>query len=430
MPDASSWLFSHASALGARVQEAWDAVHRDEKALPDIAFDALGRFDPPAFRLDDVSRFLLTTKTPQPAAARVFSDMPVNVYRGDGFYVEVLIWVDGTTSIHQHAFSGAFRVLHGSSLHSVYQFEEKRRINSRTRLGRVTCTGMRYLKRGDRHRIRSGPGGLAHALFHLERPSVTLVVRTDNDPDANPQLTLHPPALALDPRTSDRLEEALRRWVTVLDLLGEPVEMAGPLVDRIFDLDFGRFARFALAYPDFAARLDARTPWERALGAPGAGRRRLDARFGQKEAGVLMRAILEQQRCESLRRTRGDVTDPELRFFLALLLNGRSRDQVFAALRDRRASDDPARFCSEALLRLAGLAGDPERPDIGERSPWLRKLHEIVTSLGGDARAVARRVVTGSFPKDRPTPGAGAAAAGKAASALAALPALRALSGD
>ena len=257
-------------------------------------------------------------------------------------------------------------------------------------------------------------------------------MRTDNDPDANPQLTLHPPALALDPRTSDRLEEPLRRWVAVLDLLGEPVEMAGPLVDRIFDLDFGRFARFALAYPDFAARLDARTPWERALGAPGAGRRRLAARFGEKEAGVLMRAILEQQRCESLRRTRGDVTDPELRFFLALLLNGRSREQVFTAVRDRRAGDDPARFCSEALLRLAELAGDPaERPDIRERSPWLRTLHEVVTPLGGDARAVARRVVTGSFPKDRPTPGPGAAeAAGKAASALAALPALRALSGD
>lgn len=428
-PETASSIFSHVAALGARVEEAWKAVHRDEKALPDIAFDALGRFDPPAFRLDDVSRFLLTTRTAQPTVDRVFSDMPVTVYRGDGFYVELLIWVDGTTAIHQHGFSGAFRVLHGSSLHSVYEFEEMRRINSRTRLGRVTCTGMRYLKPGDRHRIRSGPDGLAHALFHLERPSVTLVVRTDGDPDAGPQFTLHPPALALDPRFPYRLKEPLRRWVTVLDRLGAPLRMDDPLVDRFFDLDFGLFAGFALSYPDFAARLDGRTPWEQALGAPGAGRRRLAERFGAKEAAVLMHAILEQQRCGSLRRTRSDVTDPELRFFLALLLNGRSREQVFAAVRDRRAGDDPVRVCSEALLRLAELAGDPDRPDVSEHSPWLRTLHEIVKPLGADAPAVAHRVVTGRFPKDGRTPGAGAAeAVAKAASALAALPELHALS--
>ena len=122
-------------ALGARVQKAWDAAERNEKALPDIALDALKDFEPPEFRLQDVSRFLLTTKTAQPARARVFSDMPVNVHRGDGFYIEILIWVDGTTSIHQHSFSGAFLVLHGSSLHSVYRFEEAKRINSRTRAG-------------------------------------------------------------------------------------------------------------------------------------------------------------------------------------------------------------------------------------------------------------------------------------------------------
>ncbi len=428
MPETSTTVFSDIPALADRVQKAWNAVNRDEKAFPDIAFDALGRLDPPAFRLDDVSRFLLTTHTPQPAAPRVFSDMPVNVHRGDGFYVELLIWVDGTTAIHQHSFSGAFRVVHGSSLHSVYRFEEARRINSRTRMGRVACAGMQYLRKGDRRRITSGPGGLAHALFHLERPSATLVIRTDNDPDAGPQFSLHPPGLAVDPRTPDRLDEPLKRWVRVLETLGDPVEMDDPLVDRLFSLDYGRFARFALTYPDFAARLDARTPWERALGAPGAGARRLAERFGAVPADALVRAIIEEQRCEWLRRTRAGIADPGLRFFLALLLNGRSRGQVFTALRDRDASVDPATECRDALVALAEAADDPANGDLLERCPWLDELRGVMKPLGAHAGKAAALLMTAGFTgRDRRENGD---PVGRAASALAGLAPLQALRDD
>jgi hypothetical protein len=38
-----------------------------------------------------------------------------------GTRIEALFWVDGTTSIHQHSFSGAFQVLAGKSIHSRYR---------------------------------------------------------------------------------------------------------------------------------------------------------------------------------------------------------------------------------------------------------------------------------------------------------------------
>ena len=425
--DAPS-LFPAAAALGRRLQRAWNAVQRDEKAFPDIAFDALGAAELPAFRLDEVAPFLLTTRIVQAGGGRVFSDMPIVVYRGDGFYIEVLIWVDGTTLIHHHGFSGAFRLLHGSSLHSVYRFEEQRRINSRTRIGKVTCTGMRYLKRGDRHRISSGPGGLAHALFHLDRPSVTLVVRTDSDPDAAPQHALYPPSLALDPRSLDRFEAPLQRWLTVLSSLESRTLADQQFFDRIFELDFGRVARFALAFPDIGVLLDRRTPWQQVLGEPSPWRRRLAGRFGAELAEVLMRSVLEAQRCESIRCIRGAVTDPELRFFLALLLNARSRAHVFAAVRDRRAGDDPVAVCSAALLRIAALPADPAHAELAARAPWLRTLHEVLASAGAAGAAVAQRLVAGSAP------GAAAAAGAReveeAAGALAALPALRALAAE
>ena len=428
MTHAAPSVFSAAASLGPHVQRAWNAVERDEKAFPDVAFDVLGAFDPPVFSLDKVVPFLLTTRIAQSVAGRVFSDMPLVVYRGEGFYIEVLIWVDGTTLIHHHAFSGAFRLLHGSSLHSVYRFEEARRINSRARIGKVTCTGMRYLRRGDRHRISSGPNGLAHALFHLDRPSVTLVVRTDTDPDAGPQHALYPPALALAPQSQERLEAPLRRWLTVLSGLDGQARLDHLLVDQLFEFDFGRFARFALEFPDFGALLDHRTPWQQALGEPSAGRRRLVARFGAEFAEILMQAIVEAQRCESLRRLRGDVTDPELRFFLALLLNARSRAHVFAAVRDRRAGDDPAAVCCAALRRLAELPADPAHAGVAARAPWLRTLHDVLSSAGAAAGAVARRLVAGS-PPDGST-AAGARAVEDAAGKLGALPALRALAAD
>ena len=429
MTDNPTSVFPMIPALGARVQKAWDAAERDEKALPDIALDALKDFEPPEFRLEDVSRFILTTKTAQPARARVFSDMPINVHRGDGFYIEILIWVDGTTSIHQHSFSGAFLVLHGSSLHSAYRFEEARRINSRARLGRITCDGMEYLGRGDRRRITSGPGGLAHALFHLARPSVTLVIRTDNDPDAQPQLSLHPPRLAVDPRTTDRLDEPMRRWLRLLDAVGGRLEMDDPLVDRLFELDYGRFARFALAYPDFAAGLGARTPWQAALGTPGQGAERLAARFGEEAGDALLQAILEERRRDHVRRARAGITDPGLRFFLALLLNGRSRSHVFQALRDRRdrgTGPEPAQSCRDWVLALAEEAGEPANEDLLTRCPWLRELGEVMKPL---EKAQAREAAELLMTDDRPGPDApgGAEPAARAARKLAAIEPLRAL---
>lgn len=402
-PSRPSSVFDGAAALGRRVQQAWNAADRNEHAFPDIAFDAVGDDPPPAFRMDDVAPFLLRTQVPQPFTDRVFSDMPIVVHRGDGFYIEVLVWVDGTTTIHQHGFSGAFRLLHGSSLHSIYRFEEQRRINSRVRTGRIRCTEMRCLAAGDRHRIRSGPDGLIHALFHLDRPSVTLVIRTDGDPEAGPQLSLFPPGLAVDAQASDQLDAPLRRWVSVLATLAKMdarVNLGRLLVDGLFDLDFGRFAQFALAHPEVGALLDSPTVWEQALHQPSAGRRRLTARYGEDLAEHLLRAVDEARRRNAIGELRQAITDPELRFFLALMLNGRSRRQVFDAVRERHPGGDPAAICAAAIEALAETAGEAGSDQLAQRAPWLEQLRSILGGAGRLAQAVTRRAAAGETPPD------------------------------
>ena len=187
--------FRQFQLLGGEIRSKLQQADFDELTLPELAAEALAKADLDTdFQLDDVAEFLLTTNIAQQPALR-FSNLPPVVYRCDDFYIELLIWMDATTVIHQHAFSGAFRVFAGSSVHSIYQFHERERISSRLLVGDVRLDRVELLRRGDVRQIKSGRQGLVHALFHLDQPSVTLVVR-NSEPWARPQYVLTRPSVA------------------------------------------------------------------------------------------------------------------------------------------------------------------------------------------------------------------------------------------
>jgi hypothetical protein len=74
------------------------------------------------------------------------------------FYIQLLFWMDGTTAIHQHEFSGAFHVMHGSSIHAHYEFEKAQPVTPYLRVGNVKMKKMEILEirphRADRLRPR------------------------------------------------------------------------------------------------------------------------------------------------------------------------------------------------------------------------------------------------------------------------------------
>src|ERR1019366_9823901 len=72
-----------------------------------------------------------------------------------------------------------------------------------------------WLTRGDVRPILPG-SGLVHALFHLDRPSVSVVVRTPSDALAGPQYSYSRAGLAFDPFAKS---DALTRKLETLDLL-------------------------------------------------------------------------------------------------------------------------------------------------------------------------------------------------------------------
>ena len=178
--DSAARVTTYFKRLGQRIQEEWLPVHYDPRQLPAVAERALREDAPHAsIQPHDVSNWFLATasRPSQPNADTNFGQPPIAVYYHDHFYIEILVWLDGTTDIHQHSFDGAFCVLGGSSIHSTYRFHECARTSERVLLGDVEHLHSELLQPGDVRAIASG-SSFIHSLFHLDRPSMSVVVST------------------------------------------------------------------------------------------------------------------------------------------------------------------------------------------------------------------------------------------------------------
>src|SRR5262249_57995999 len=166
--------------LGDSVGREWRTVGYNEDRFPEIAEQALLEM-PPSQHIgtyDTLTWLVKSIAAPtQIGLAERFGQPPVQVYHTPRFYIEVLHWLDGTTAIHEHAFNGAFHVLSGSSIHCRYRFHEALRYNLRLKLGKIDLEQVELLEKGDTRRILPARA-MIHSLFHLERPAVTVVVRT------------------------------------------------------------------------------------------------------------------------------------------------------------------------------------------------------------------------------------------------------------
>jgi len=179
-------FFQH---LGSLVEHRWRNQNYDDEIFPEIAAEALAETNPNKHvnPWDIIQWLNKTTQLPeQRDVDGKFGNPPITLYDGPGFFIDVYYWLDGTTSIHQHAFCGAFQVLLGSSILSQYGFEERRRINAHFSTGQMTLNGVELLEEGAVRQIFPGRQYI-HSLFHLDRPSATIIIRTRQSPSGLPQ---------------------------------------------------------------------------------------------------------------------------------------------------------------------------------------------------------------------------------------------------
>ena len=330
--------------LAADVESAWRQSDYDEATFVDVAAECLAR----PLDLDFSSlAHAICEGAPLPPQRRTdqgFGEPALTLYGDDRFLIEAYCWHTGTPAIHQHAFSGAFRILTGRSVHSRYTFTGSENLHG-LRLGHLRLQSVELLDRSHVTRIPKG-SGLIHAAFHLDSPSMTLVVRTRQGTEPEP--TYLPPGVAYD--TSVRSHE-LHKRLQLLDLLNR--------TEHESYVDCMRAAvQHSDAYDGMACLLRAaahRMDEETFLSFAELFTQRHGARMHQ--VGL---AVVEERRRIALISLRADATDPGFRFFLACLLSFFERRSLFDAM--EQFWGDPARAREEVACGVSTLlGGDADR---------------------------------------------------------------------
>jgi hypothetical protein len=361
--------------LGDAIARRWGEQNHDEAAFPAIAADALAESKLLAQHSGaDLVDYALQGN---PLPAQYFSGFgqpPLALYRGHEFYIEALFWLDSTTSIHQHAFSGAFAVLEGSSVHTRYDFEQHERVTSRMLLGDVQFRECEVLQRGDVRTIESG-NRFIHALFHLDRPSVSIVVRTTFEVDCSPQYSYRRPGVAIDPfYEPEPMMTQLRLLESTRDAHGTDAFLRASrmLLERA---DYWLTYRLlGLAY----SKLGDSDPWHDL-------ERTAKTRLGQR-IDYLYPIFDEDQRQQNISGLRRQVHDADHRYLLALLLNVPHRREIDRLIRARYGNVDAAqsilRWMKEmSTQRQLGIDLDPLSLLVLEHALNDGTVEDVRTSL-------------------------------------------------
>ncbi len=378
--------------LGRAVERRWRDKSYSEELFPEIAgqameeLDAITHVDPWG-----LVRHLQEGLELPPQQEQEFGDVAVTVYAAPRFRIDVYFWLDGTTSIHEHGFSGAFQVLLGSSIHSLYAFEREREINAHFSVGRVHLKDVEGLGRGDIRRILPGREFI-HALFHLDRPSATLTVRTYQVPSALPQHCYLKPHLAFDPFYKEPLTTQKIQSVRMLLRMGHP-EAYSLIGEMLSSADFQTaFQTLEAAFRHLSLKTQqARARARDAQAAPPDEWehfhelfKKAYRRHGQL-VNLLPPVISEMQRESVLIDLRSQITEPEHRFFLALLLNLPYRTLVLDMVRRRFPQLDPVDKICCWLAELSAIKS--------VRSPEMSILG--AGGFGDEQRFLLRRLLAG-----------------------------------
>jgi hypothetical protein len=339
------------SNLGATVGRLWKERSYGEHEFPQIALRVLRNTPPSEYvSLWDVVRWglgadLLPQQTDIEAK---FGQPPLTVFAGRDFRIEVLFWVQGIPAIHQHGFSGAFHVLHGSSLHTLWRFDPRHEISSRLLFGSVVPQEAELLKKGESREIVAGMR-MIHATYHLDRPTATVVIRTNREAHTLPQYAYLPPSIAYD---DQEISHATQRTVQLLNML---------LLSR-------KLREYSDAVRHLIATADQHTLFHALLATYTSihdeGERHsviVAASLRHPELMNAMTPALEYlDRRDRILSIRASVTNSDLQFFLALLLNVPHQQWVLKLIQSRYPSRDAIAaiegwFAELCRLGVAGL---------------------------------------------------------------------------
>lgn len=171
--------------LAHQVETEWSTAGGHVDAFTEIATHALRNFqyDWSQEKFDaHLADWLLSSHSlpDQVNVHNTFGQPPVTLFNNGRFVVDVYIWMGCDTSIHSHGFRGAFKLLHGRSLHETFSVRPVKKIASDVSLTSLGNPTLEILRAGDLRTIFPGRD-LTHRVIHLDEPTVTLCVKTINE---------------------------------------------------------------------------------------------------------------------------------------------------------------------------------------------------------------------------------------------------------
>ncbi|MEJ6724142.1 MAG: hypothetical protein QNK80_05405 [Akkermansiaceae bacterium] len=372
---------SYFEKLGRTVLERWRKQNFSLEAFPELARIAIDEA-PPSKNVgleEMIHEFLVNDEQPFQSQSG-FGQPELVAFNDPRFYIQILFWMEGTTEIHQHEFSGAFHVMQGSSVHSEFDFVGARSVTPHLRIGDLRMKQIELLETGRTVPITSGRECI-HSLFHLDTPSVTVVVRTHHDPGTGPQYNYLPPHIAIDPIHADALTIRRKQLLDVLETLDHP-SYATRVREMVGSLDFERGFNTLLHAMD---RLQVLDEWEPVLAT-------FQKRHGELAKGV-PETLAESLRRDSISQMRYHIENPEHRFFLALLMNVQNRSDIHALITERFPDHSPIEMIlgwAEELIEPADFgitildAAFPESLGVAIEAQFELLMEALKHALEGD----------------------------------------------
>ena len=373
---------SYFEKLGRTVLERWRKQNFSLEAFPELARIAIDEA-PPSKNVgleEMIHEFLVNDEQPFQSQSG-FGQPELVAFNDPRFYIQMLFWMEGTTEIHQHEFSGAFHVMQGSSVHSEFDFVGARSVTPHLRIGDLRMKQIELLESGRTVPITSGRECI-HSLFHLDTPSVTVVVRTHHDPGTGPQYNYLPPHIAIDPIHTDALTMRRKQLLDVLETLDHP-SYATRVREMVGSLDFERGFNTLLHAMD---RLQVLDEWEPVLAT-------FQKRHGELAKGV-PETLAESRRRDSISQMRYHIENPEHRFFLALLMNVQNRSDIHALITERFPDHSPIEMIlgwAEELIEPADFgitildAAFPESLGVAIEAQFELLMEALKHALEGDS---------------------------------------------
>lgn len=171
-------VLSRYQHLGAHLAQDWRKKGSHAEVFPALAAQLFREyFAECPYTLDPLLALAYANPIiPEQLLHRHISDSPrINLYKDELIQLDLYFWIRPTI-IHSHHFWGAFQVVHGQSLHALFDFEDETSPVEVVSLGKLKVKKVELLAPGDVRGVVPGMRFI-HQVYHLSKPTVSLVAR-------------------------------------------------------------------------------------------------------------------------------------------------------------------------------------------------------------------------------------------------------------